>query len=135
MTPDQLRVAESKEQPMTSDEYPKPAMQAPGWMTIEITELDRLRKIESDARAAGLIDEKGEVVKVPRPLPITADRCIVINDAVYHPILGELYPWKDCKMIWRAKTWDWDYKKTPLLSDCYSTREAAEAARNKEAAQ
>lgn len=40
-------------------------------------ELTRLRKIEADARAAGLLDEAGNVRKVLGTLPITRDGCIV----------------------------------------------------------
>jgi hypothetical protein len=53
---------------MTNDEYPKPAMQAPGWMTIEIAELTRLRKIEADARAAGMLTEDGALIVPGMPV-------------------------------------------------------------------
>lgn len=85
-------------------------MAAAGLTTIETAELTRLRKIEADAKAAGLINEQGEVRKVLGTVALTADGFIIGDEAVtYSPVYGvELHH---------------------VGGDtCFSTREAAEAA-------
>ncbi len=92
---------------------------------LAIREIERLRKIEADAKAANLIGPDGNVRKVLGTLPVTADGCVV----------GECSP----ELWWyQNDNITHDATKRLCVHDIYempveytySTREAAEAARN-----
>lgn len=98
-------------------------MAAAGLTTIETAELTRLRKIEADAKAAGLLDDKGEVRKVLGTLPLTADGYVIGTNADLYSWWVPQYPGD--KGICQHSS------ASPLVSalhQCYSTRAAAEAA-------
>ncbi|MFN7302536.1 MAG: hypothetical protein ACK5U7_13775 [Bacteroidota bacterium] len=86
-------------------------------------ELARLRKIEADAKAAGLIGPDGKIRRVLGTLPVTADGCIVGQGihAQYH--IGSVTGVPYLRM---------EGSRTDH-SVWYSTREAAEAAREEKA--
>jgi hypothetical protein len=74
-----------------------------------------------------IIDDKGTVRRVLGTLPVTADGSIACQDAVvWHPINGACYPVPDGLNV-AAKV----YGGSTLVpvSECFATREAAEAAR------
>lgn|GEM_PF-2603664 len=90
-----------------------------------LSELTRLREIESNAKAAGFIGADGKVRKVLGTLPVTKDGCIVGDGSrvfffTYSRFGGE------------EITLEWDVSgagdNIPTV-EFYSTREAAEAAR------
>jgi len=94
-------------------------MKEAGLVVVGEADLDRLIRVEVDARRAGLLNEHGEVRKVLGTLPLTADGCVLgFGAAVFYPLAigvgtaqhGPYFPWGP-------------------LAECYSTREAAEAAR------
>ena len=105
-------------------------------------EIARLREIESQAKAAGFIGPDGKVRKVLGTLPITADGCIAEYGRTYWcwcrvPVFDGSSPFPSS---WRidvvekclescdpCEEYIGDYTKYPPA--CFSTREAAEAAR------
>jgi hypothetical protein len=121
-----------------------------------IAEIARLRKIEADARVAGLIDEKGNVRKVLGQTWLTDDGAIIGKDAevwvlcrpVVYDLVDDQHEWKACparmghnpddalaKVPWWNVTSppEWKWCEGYEISGVYSTEAAAEAARNKEA--
>lgn len=74
-----------------------------------------------------VIDERGVVRKVLGQLPITPDGCVpCLGSVIWHPVSGAYYPVPGLNVA--AKV----YGGSQLVNicDCYSTREAAEAAKD-----
>lgn len=104
-----------------ADGMPNDLALAKEWRLISA----RLRA--QDIPPGHVIDDKGVVRKVLGTLHLTADKCIACQDAVvWHPTNGACYPVLD-GLNMAAKV----YGGSTLVpaSECYSTREAAEAAR------
>lgn len=99
-------------------------------------EIARLREIESQAKAAGFIGPDGKVRKRTGPLPVTADNVIAsLFTALWHPFEehegyieteGDEYVVMFSTYHKSDGTTEWTTYSPDL---CYSTREAAEAAR------
>lgn len=82
-----------------------------------------------------IIDEQGVVRKVLGALPITADGCVVGDGAaLFHPnyekqgVCGTWMSQQGTARFYFARGLVNDWKDVPLR-ECYSTREAAEAAK------
>lgn len=91
----------------------------------------RIAALEAAAKAAGMLDERGEVRKVMGTLPVTKDGAVLGNGArVYHD--GSLSYYS--RELTAAKIlWQDDGPVACVESDtCYSTREAAIAARDRD---
>lgn len=73
----------------------------------------------------------GRDVRLTNPLPVTADGYCPIETPVYHPTAGECCPWMGDRGRWFC--WNVNEDMSFPVGDCYSTPEAAEAARAKEA--
>lgn len=83
--------------------------EAVSWMAEQ---LERLRAIEKAAREAGFLDADGNVRRVLGTLPLTADGCVIGDEAVVVDL------WGDVHIVYASH-------EDPI----FSTTQAAEAAR------
>ncbi len=102
-----------------------------GCDVLAVQEIERLRKIEADAKAANMIGPDGNLRKVLGTLPMTADGAILgwgsypLSIIRGHRGIVETYGSANSDQGWSGPT-QWSEPE-----DCYSTPEAAdEAARN-----